>query len=203
MIPVRQFNQFDTVEVMQAHAKACRERIRNAKARPAPPPKFVILPKRALPRTIYDFPAGPIFIREAVRDYLRVSSEDAEVKAKDTGLRIIAEVCLKYGISKQEIIGHRRTLTLVEAKREMCFRLRRETGLSFPRIGMLLGGKDHSTVHYNFYKYLDMNPEVVRDSERVSLAHWRESNARNFARNSGYWAKCRQERQSKRRAVAL
>lgn len=183
MIPVRQFTSSDTAEVMLAHAKACRERIQNAKARPAPVAKFVIGPKCAEGKTLYDFPAGPIFVHEPVRDFIRVSSDE---KPKPLApQKILAEVCLKHGVTLADMRSMRRQTYLVLAKREACFRLRRDTQMSFPQIGELLN-KDHSTVVHAFYKYLAENPDEVRACERASLKAWKEVAARNVIRNNGY-----------------
>lgn len=196
-----------------AHYKAIRERIKNAQPRPRPvlvkavepEPAPFLEPLRILPpieppreegpqgRSIYAWPIGP----RTQRDVLYVASP---VEGKVTlAHQIIREVCAKHGVTKSEMMSMRRRQALVLAKREVCFRLKRETQMSFPHIGFMLGGKDHTTILYNFYKYLEENPGLVEPGEVAGLESWRKSTAANLARNQGYWARSRAEREKLRR----
>jgi len=60
----------------------------------------------------------------------------------------IASVCNRFGITDEQLKSNSRISVLVMARTVIAKRLRKE-GLSTPSIGMLLGGRDHTTViHY-------------------------------------------------------
>lgn len=60
----------------------------------------------------------------------------------------IASVCKRFGITEEQLKSNSRISVLVMARTVIAKRLRKER-LSFPSIGMLLGGRDHTTViHY-------------------------------------------------------
>lgn len=59
--------------------------------------------------------------------------------------RELAEVCQQRGVDMDMLTGRRRTRPISLARHEAMYRLRR-LGLSYPRIGQILGGRDHSTV---------------------------------------------------------
>lgn len=84
-----------------------------------------------------------------------VSYEDLKVEAKPsnppirqrlTMREIIDEVAIKHGLSVLDIISERRERHVVIARHEAMWRCKNETIFSFPRIGKVLGGRDHSTV---------------------------------------------------------
>lgn len=60
---------------------------------------------------------------------------------------IFSEVCLKHGVTKEEVISTCRIRRVVFCRMEIAYRLRTETTLSFPQIGGVLQ-RDHSTVFY-------------------------------------------------------
>lgn len=59
---------------------------------------------------------------------------------------VLAEVSEKHEIPVSTIKGQRRSLNIIAARREACWRLRKELGLSYPRIGTIMGNRDHSTI---------------------------------------------------------
>lgn len=59
---------------------------------------------------------------------------------------IIDEVCAEHGFSYGEILGGQRNKKLVAARHKAFYRLSKETALSLPGIGRVMGGKDHTTV---------------------------------------------------------
>jgi len=67
--------------------------------------------------------------------------------------KIINEVSFKYGISVSELKGDRRAIEITQARHEICWRCAKETGLSLPLTGKLLGNKDHTTVLSGIKKY--------------------------------------------------
>lgn len=73
----------------------------------------------------------------------------------------IAYVCHKHGVTQEMLIGKRRTKPIVLARHEAMWGLRK-LGLSYPRIGALLGGRDHSTVIHGVRKHAErINPAVL------------------------------------------
>lgn len=81
---------------------------------------------------------------------------------------LIAEVAADFDIAVDEIVGVRRNLDKVHA-RSVVVRLLKERGWSLPRIGAVLGGRDHSTI-INLYDKRDIY--AARDA-RVSASYER------------------------------
>lgn len=69
---------------------------------------------------------------------------------------IVQEVCEKHKISYADLASARRDRPVVVARREACWRMRKETSMSLPQIGRRLGGKDHTTVLNAIRKYEEM-----------------------------------------------
>ena len=59
---------------------------------------------------------------------------------------IIREVCEKHGIKLNEIMSVRRPTKITTARHEAFYRLKNETSMSYPQIGRVMGGFDHTTV---------------------------------------------------------
>ncbi len=59
---------------------------------------------------------------------------------------VIFGVADSYGLTVDQLKGPSRRSLIVEARHEAFWRLRNEFALSYPAIGQLMGGKDHSTV---------------------------------------------------------
>ncbi len=78
-----------------------------------------------------DLPAPPLVIR--VRDIMDVA-------------------CAGYGISRTDLISHRRSRLLVEARHVVMWLAKTYTAHSFPTIGKIIGGRDHTTVMFGVYK---------------------------------------------------
>lgn len=62
------------------------------------------------------------------------------------GARIIAEVGLAHGVSREDMLSRRRQARLVFARKIAIYRIRRETSLSLPQIGRLMGRRDHTSI---------------------------------------------------------
>ncbi len=60
-----------------------------------------------------------------------------------------AAVSKKYGISKEEIIGKKRTKEIMQARHVAVYLIREITEISFPTIAKLFG-KDYSTIHSSY-----------------------------------------------------
>lgn len=64
--------------------------------------------------------------------------------------RIIDEVCAKHNVKYREIVGDSRSVPIVRARQEVCYRIREERQLSWPQIGRLVGGRDHTTALHSY-----------------------------------------------------
>lgn len=65
-----------------------------------------------------------------------------------TASEIIAQVAKYYNISVDEIHGKSRTSAIANARQIAMYLCRTMTDLSLPKIGQIIGGKDHTTVLY-------------------------------------------------------
>ena len=64
---------------------------------------------------------------------------------------IIAEIAARYGVSVTELKGRSRKREVAEARKWAAIILREYTDLPLKAIGLLLGGRHHSTVHNMLY----------------------------------------------------
>jgi chromosomal replication initiation ATPase DnaA len=86
--------------------------------------------------------------RERLKTVPQASAEDQE----EPGPRlprvddIIREVCVRYGVTRTDLLSARRTAKVVLPRQIVMFIARQVTLLSLPQIGMRLGRKDHTTV---------------------------------------------------------
>lgn len=60
--------------------------------------------------------------------------------------RVIRDVAEKARITHAELVGPCRKVRFARPRQEAMYRLRHELRLSYPRIGQLLGGRDHTTI---------------------------------------------------------
>ena len=79
---------------------------------------------------------------------------------RQTGEIIIHETCAKYRVSKEELKSGSRVSLLVQARFEVFWRMKRETHLTLPTIGRLVGGKDHTTVLHGVRRYEEIRAYV-------------------------------------------
>lgn len=90
------------------------------------------------------------------------------VRQPETGRKLLQNVADAFGITYGEMIGDSRGRVFVEA-RAVVVAVLRERGWSFPRIGKLLGNRDHSTIihsHRTFDINCRRNPLVERYFEK-------------------------------------
>jgi hypothetical protein len=74
---------------------------------------------------------------------------------------IAMEVGKKHGVTLNELQSVRRSKPIVIARHECFWRCRHETSLSFPQIGKLFGGRDHSTVLHGIASHEQRMREAV------------------------------------------
>lgn len=66
---------------------------------------------------------------------------------------IVVEVAAKHNVSVLEILSVRRNKPIVRARQEACWRMKMETTMSLPKIGLRLGGRDHTTVLHSIRRH--------------------------------------------------
>ena len=93
--------------------------------------------------------------------------------------QIIDEVAKHFGIEVNALRGRNRSRAVARPRQIAMYLIREETGESLPRIGALLGGRDHTTILHGCERIADL---MERDSdirrEVVSLCQHLYSNGR-------------------------
>ena len=87
--------------------------------------------------------------QSALADFLQ---QKAELSPSD----VLATVAKYFGVSQDGMVGKQRTKDLVLPRQVAMFLLREQGGISLPRIGQALGGRDHTTVIYACEKVAGM-----------------------------------------------
>lgn len=94
---------------------------------------------------------------------------------------IIAHTATVFGMDEADIRGKVRKRNLCGARFAICYLARELTDFSLPRIGTLLGGRDHSTVLHAVHKcadYMAQSPEYAR---KVAIVRWLTEGGTRFA----------------------
>lgn len=79
---------------------------------------------------------------------------------------IIKEVNRYFGVSVEDLLGRQRTKEMVIPRQIVMYLLRHERNMSFPEIGKVMGGKDHSTIMHGCKKIeadISQNPKIKED----------------------------------------
>lgn len=81
--------------------------------------------------------------------------EEAPSCSDDT-TAIIDRVAAKYGLARRDLIGPNRGRFIAFARQEAMACVRRERGhLSYPTIGRIFGGRDHTTIMHGEARHLE------------------------------------------------
>ncbi len=72
-----------------------------------------------------------------------------------TAERIISAVAAQFGVAEDRLLSRDRTREVVLPRQVAMYLIREETSESLPRIGEVLGGRDHTTVMYGCEKIAD------------------------------------------------
>jgi chromosomal replication initiator protein len=103
--------------------------------------------------------------------------ELAPHRSKLTEAQILDTVADHFGVERAAFEGRSRSRAIARPRQVAMYLLREETGASLPRIGALLGGRDHTTVLYGCERIADlieedaeMRREVVRLRQRLYAA---------------------------------
>ena len=130
-----------TLEDLNAHYKAVRARL-NA----GPPPKLVAPPPPPPPTiVIMSAPAFPLTPAQL----------------------ILQEVADKHGITVKDMKGDCRKNKFSRARQEAAYIIKDRLGMSLPKIGRILGNKDHTTVLHGIRKHAFRNnlPPLIFSKE--------------------------------------
>ena len=82
-------------------------------------------------------------------DHVLVQTADAGTVTPQQVIRIVAERC---NVRADDMTGHKRQPRIVKARQMAMFLCRGLIGSSYPAIGRIFGGRDHSTVIHSIKK---------------------------------------------------
>ena len=88
----------------------------------------------------------------------------AVIVNRKTVSQIIEEVSAKYGVPVYFIKSKRRTRNLTQPRFEICWRAKRETNASLPKIGKLLN-RDHTSILHAIRKYKSWQQMAIGKAE--------------------------------------
>ena len=74
--------------------------------------------------------------------------------------KIFSAIVKKYGFPREEIIGKKRTKEIMPPRHIAIYLVREITEMSFPNIGKLFGGRDHTTA---LSSYDWVKKKLIRD----------------------------------------
>lgn len=126
---------------------------------PSARPKYAPVERK---KYVYLMPIGPVvpayWKAASLSEAMAAAQEIIEGQKciqipRSKGSQIVREVCIKYGISMEDLISERRHKQIVQPRQEAMYRLATETDWSLPRIGRYLGGRDHTTVLHGKRKF--------------------------------------------------
>jgi chromosomal replication initiator protein len=85
---------------------------------------------------------------------------------------VVRIVALHFNLTPEELTGRGRSQPVAHARHVAMYLLRAENGLSYPRIGRVLGGRDHSTIRHGVTK---MEKDIAEDNGlRAEIARLRD-----------------------------
>ena len=73
-------------------------------------------------------------------------AEQLTVTELDQVNRVVAAAQVIFGLSREQLLGHLRRRELVKARHATIAVLRETTGLSYPILGAIFDGRDHTTM---------------------------------------------------------
>lgn len=131
-------------------AKARQIRLRDLVAsRRHPPPRWQMqVAKRARVAFLADRKQREVDMEMAAylaeRAYRERQEQDGERRVTMTD--IMRTVTLETGVSKSELMSNRRDQRVVRARHKCFWLAHKNTSLSYPAIGRMFGGRDHTTI---------------------------------------------------------
>lgn len=103
--------------------------------------------------------------REDIENIARTGGTEPAVGHRE----IVEEICRLYALRPEEVLGNGRRPQLVLARQIAMYVCRRRLGLSYPELGRMFGGRDHSTVVHAVKKIKQML-ESNKDVQNVVAA---------------------------------
>jgi len=94
----------------------------------------------------------------------------SEMRQTITPDLIIRETCRYFRVSREDLLGPKRTKEIVYPRQITMFIIRSETNISFPIIGREMGGKDHTTTMHGckkIAKEINSNPQLKEDISSI------------------------------------
>ncbi len=79
--------------------------------------------------------------------------QQEEEPVNETADRIIAAVARHFGFTPADLVGERRIGPIQNARNLSMYMIRQITDLSYPNIGKIFGGRDHSTIRSNIASF--------------------------------------------------
>jgi hypothetical protein len=73
---------------------------------------------------------------------------------------IVGEIAMKHGLKLGDLVGPSRSLKIAHPRQEAMWALKQENRWSLPRIGQLLGGRDHTTVLHGIRRHEERASEA-------------------------------------------
>jgi len=104
-------------------------------------------------------------ISEAIFENILGRSQD-ERTARTTPQIIMEQVSKRFKVDVKSILGSKRNKEIVLARQVAMLLCREELGLSYPALGRLFGGKDHSTVLHSINKIKQLQ-QVSNDMKEI------------------------------------
>ena len=135
-----------------------------------------IMRARYIGRTISErLPSLPIvkqFRAIDVRPVHHETPEDPAPNARPPSVAaIVFAAAVHFGFSVAEIKSARRSADLIKARHIAMYLAREMTVQTFPQIGRVIGGRDHTTVIHGYFKVRDQieagDQAAIRDTEAV------------------------------------
>lgn len=96
---------------------------------------------------------------------------------------VIADVCLKHGVSRDQVLSrYRGTDEVVQCRMEICYKLR-QRGASYPLIGQYIG-RDHTSVLNSVRRWSELTGATPVSPEALirQVGAWTEKDIRKAGR---------------------
>ena len=130
--------EFTSAAEMRAHYAAVHQRCFNPVVPPKPEPVVIEAAARFVFRQLPLWKVKDIHFDAHMAEWWDRAGNQPKSYLKDR--------CLELDVQYRGIIGRSQCHPIVKVRQELMWELREKFGLSFPAIGRLFGGRDHTTV---------------------------------------------------------
>ncbi len=132
--------QFTSAAEMRAHYAAVHQRCFNPVVPPKPEPVVIEAAARFVTRQVPVWKAKDIHFDAHLVEWRDRAGNQPRAYLKDR--------CLELDVQYRGIIGRSQCRAIVTVRQELMWELHNKFGMSFPALGRLFGGRDHTTVLY-------------------------------------------------------